>query len=52
MGGLLSSYELSGKKYPALLAKAKEVADKMAFAWVGVRVAFGIYDKDSIVQTG
>lgn len=32
----MSAYELSDRKYPALLAKAKEVADKMAFAWVGV----------------
>jgi hypothetical protein len=36
LGGLLSAYELSGQKYPALLHKAKEVADKMSFAWVGV----------------
>ncbi|KAJ7686657.1 glycoside hydrolase family 47 protein [Mycena rosella] len=35
IGGLLSSYELSGEKYPVLVAKAKEVADKMAFGWVG-----------------
>ncbi|KAJ7927543.1 glycoside hydrolase family 47 protein [Mycena leptocephala] len=45
VGGLLSSYELSGKKYPALLAKAKEVADKMAFAWVGDNdVPYGFMD--------
>ncbi len=36
LGGLLSAYELSGQKFPVLLQKAKEVADKMAFAWVGV----------------
>ncbi|KAJ7243612.1 glycoside hydrolase family 47 protein [Mycena haematopus] len=35
LGGLLASYELSGKKYPILVAKAKELADKMAFAWIG-----------------
>ncbi|KAF7366880.1 alpha-1,2-Mannosidase [Mycena sanguinolenta] len=35
LGGLLSSYELSGEKYPVLVAKAKELADKMAFAWIG-----------------
>ncbi|KAJ7686656.1 glycoside hydrolase family 47 protein [Mycena rosella] len=35
IGGLLSSYELSGEKYPILVTKAKEVADKMAFGWVG-----------------
>ncbi|KAJ6588848.1 glycoside hydrolase family 47 protein [Mycena capillaripes] len=45
VGGLLSSYELSGKKYPTLLAKAKEVADKMAFAWVGDNdIPYGFMD--------
>ena len=38
VGGLLSAYELSGQKYPILVEKAKEVADKMAFAWVGVSI--------------
>lgn len=37
VGGLLSAYELSNKQHPILLEKAKEVADKMAFAWIGVR---------------
>lgn len=32
----MSSYELSGYKYPILIEKAKEVTDHMAFAWVGV----------------
>lgn len=36
VAGYLSAYELSGAKYPILLEKAKEVADKMAYAWVGV----------------
>ncbi|KAJ7367331.1 hypothetical protein DFH08DRAFT_190210 [Mycena albidolilacea] len=32
------AYELGGEKHPILLViKAKQVADKMAFAWVGVR---------------
>ncbi|KAH7099793.1 seven-hairpin glycosidase [Auriculariales sp. MPI-PUGE-AT-0066] len=35
LGGLLSAYELGGKKDKALLTKAQEVADKMSFAWVG-----------------
>lgn len=35
VGGLLAAYELSDFQHPGLLAKAKEVADKMAFAWVG-----------------
>ncbi|KZP11248.1 glycoside hydrolase family 47 protein [Athelia psychrophila] len=35
LGGYLSAYELSGAKYPVLLEKAKEVADKMAYAWTG-----------------
>ncbi|KAJ7158364.1 glycoside hydrolase family 47 protein [Mycena crocata] len=45
LGGLLSAYELSGEKYPVLLEKAKEVADKMAFGWVGDNdVPFGFLD--------
>lgn len=36
LGGLLSAYELSDYKHPALLTKAKEVADTMSVAWVGV----------------
>jgi hypothetical protein len=40
LGGFLSSYELSGYKHPILLEKAKEVADKMAYGWVGVRATF------------
>jgi mannosyl-oligosaccharide alpha-1,2-mannosidase len=37
LAGLLSAFELSGQKYPILLEKAKQVGDKLAFAWVGVR---------------
>ncbi|KAJ6595756.1 seven-hairpin glycosidase [Mycena vulgaris] len=45
VGGLLSAYELSGEKYPDLVTKAKEVADKMAFGWVGTNdVPFGFMD--------
>ncbi|KAG9221641.1 hypothetical protein CCMSSC00406_0005554 [Pleurotus cornucopiae] len=45
LGGLLSAYELSGQKFPVLVEKAKEVADKMAFAWVGDnKVPFGFVD--------
>lgn len=33
VGGLLSAYELSGKQHQILVDKAKEVADKMAYAW-------------------
>ncbi|KAF7316325.1 alpha-1,2-Mannosidase [Mycena indigotica] len=45
LGGLLSAYELSGKKHPELLAKATEVADKMAYAWVGENpIPFGFID--------
>ncbi|KAG0316721.1 maturation of Asn-linked oligosaccharides protein, partial [Podila horticola] len=35
LGGLLSAYELSQKKHPILLQKARELGDKLAFAWVG-----------------
>ncbi|KAF9485017.1 seven-hairpin glycosidase [Pholiota conissans] len=42
LGGLLSAFELSGQKFPILLEKAKEVGDKLAFAWVGSNdVPFG-----------
>ena len=43
IGGFLSAYELSGEKFPILVEKAKEVADKMAFAWVNVS------EKDAIL---
>lgn len=36
VGGLLSAYELSHRKYPVLLEKATQLADQLAFAWVGV----------------
>ncbi|TDL22866.1 seven-hairpin glycosidase [Rickenella mellea] len=35
LGGLLSAYQLSGSKHQVLVDKAKQVGDKMAFAWVG-----------------
>ncbi|KAF8960356.1 glycoside hydrolase family 47 protein [Flammula alnicola] len=42
LGGLLSAFELSGQQFPILLEKAKEVGDKLAFAWVGSNdVPFG-----------
>ncbi|KAK7681465.1 hypothetical protein QCA50_015557 [Cerrena zonata] len=33
LAGLISAYELSGKIYPILIDKAKEVANKMVAAW-------------------
>ncbi len=36
LGGLLSVYELRGEKDAALLERAQDVADKLAFAWVEV----------------
>ncbi|KAJ7100265.1 seven-hairpin glycosidase [Mycena belliarum] len=45
LGGLLSAYELSGEKYPALVTKAAELGDKMAFGWVGPNdVPYGFLD--------
>ena len=29
----LSAYELSGKKHPILVEKAKQLADQLAFGW-------------------
>lgn len=37
LGASLSAYELTGKKFPVLITKAKQVADKLSVAWVGVR---------------
>ena len=36
MGSLLSVYTLRGGKDQVLLEKAADLADKMAYAWVGV----------------
>ncbi|KAJ7914446.1 glycoside hydrolase family 47 protein [Mycena leptocephala] len=45
IGGLLSSYELSGEQFPSLVTKAQEVADKMAFGWVGNNdIPYGFMD--------
>ncbi|THU83180.1 seven-hairpin glycosidase [Dendrothele bispora CBS 962.96] len=33
LGGLLSAFELSGKQHNILVEKAKQLTDKMAFAW-------------------
>ncbi|KAK1225115.1 hypothetical protein PQX77_011985 [Marasmius sp. AFHP31] len=46
LGGLLSAYELSGGKHEILLQKAKEVADKMAYAWKShnQRIPYGVLD--------
>ncbi|KDR80124.1 hypothetical protein GALMADRAFT_61912 [Galerina marginata CBS 339.88] len=45
MGGLLSAYELSGKQHPALVAKAKQLADKLTYAWIGDNdIPFGHID--------
>lgn len=39
IGGLLSAYELSGFAYPVLVEKSKQLADKLVYAWVGVKHA-------------
>lgn len=33
----MSAYELNGMKDRILVAKSKQIADKLAYAWVGVR---------------
>ena len=43
----LSAYELTGKKFPVLVQKAKEVADKMSVAWVGVSIPGGSENADA-----
>lgn len=49
MGGLLSAYELSGKQHQVLVEKAKQVADKLSKAWVGVREQ-AIFSKHNLTQ--
>ncbi|KAI0806206.1 glycoside hydrolase family 47 protein [Irpex lacteus] len=45
LGASLSAYELTGKKFPVLITKAKQVADKLSVAWVGDnKVPFGEVD--------
>lgn len=36
VGGFLSAYELSGHQYDVLVQKAEQVAQQMAYAFVGV----------------
>jgi hypothetical protein len=51
MGGLLSAYELNGQQPQALLNKAKQIADKLSAAWVGVRLQFVILAKHSVASS-
>ncbi|KAG7095365.1 hypothetical protein E1B28_006124 [Marasmius oreades] len=53
LGGLLSAYELSEQKHPVLVEKAKQVADKMAFAWVkpDQKIPFGHIDFSTNLPT-
>ena len=50
LGGLLSAFELSGSEHQVLVEKAKQLADKMAFAWVGVSYILSLsFDRLSLV---
>ncbi|KAJ7754456.1 glycoside hydrolase family 47 protein [Mycena metata] len=52
VGGLLSAYELSGEKHSILVQKAQEVADKMAYGWVGNNsIPYGFLDFSSNTPT-
>ncbi|KLO09026.1 glycoside hydrolase family 47 protein [Schizopora paradoxa] len=45
VGGFLSAFELSGNQHTILVEKAKELADQLAFAWVGDNdIPFGHLD--------
>lgn len=45
LGSLLSTYELTGEKYPALLEQARKLGDKMAYGWVGRNnIPYGFLD--------
>ena len=42
VGGLISAFELNGRKDEILVTKAKQVADKLAFAWInGNAIPYG-----------
>ncbi len=43
VGGFLSAFELSGNQHQILVEKAKELADQLAFAWVGVSPCCGAF---------
>ncbi|KAI0044946.1 glycoside hydrolase family 47 protein, partial [Auriscalpium vulgare] len=47
VGGLISAYELSGKKFPFLVDKAKELADRLSLGWSqskGTVIPYGFVD--------
>ncbi|KIL63151.1 glycoside hydrolase family 47 protein [Amanita muscaria Koide BX008] len=45
VGGLLSAYELTGKQHQVLVQKAQQLADKLAYAWVGANeIPYGDLD--------
>jgi hypothetical protein len=49
---MVASYELSGYQHPILITKAKELADKLAYAWVGVCLSFRyIYWETKLFKT-
>ena len=47
LGSLLSAYELSNYEHSALLDKAKEVANTMSVAWVGVSSVAWVSDYEA-----
>lgn len=52
VGGLLSAYELSGKKHTFLVEKAKELANRLSLAWSrGNVIPFGFIDFSSSLPT-
>ncbi|KAI9067830.1 glycoside hydrolase family 47 protein [Trametes sanguinea] len=55
LAGMLSAYELSGKKYPALVKQAEILGTKMSAAWInGNKIPFGELDFNTstpVIQT-
>ncbi|KAF5371668.1 hypothetical protein D9758_003530 [Tetrapyrgos nigripes] len=41
VGGLLSTYELTGKQHHALVQKAQQLADKLSKAWIDSDIPYG-----------
>ena len=52
LGAMLSAYELSGEKYPALIKQAETLADKLSAAWSkGNVIPYGEVDVNTSTPT-
>ncbi|KAE9383422.1 seven-hairpin glycosidase [Gymnopus androsaceus JB14] len=53
VGGMLSAYELTGKKYPILVQQSQTLVDKMAFAWSSPNqtIPYGMINSRTTLQS-